>query len=289
MTISKTKGEIITIVGPKNSGKTTYLAGLADWPETRAKQKKRSPFLVEPIGDATKKLRDEARGKILDGVYLEPTQVQQNFNDLPRYIFKIKIKRLFTEEAVTLVVRDYPGEIYNKLAEAPKLQALEQEYIQECLRPDVVGCLVLLDKWERENDLTYMKAMEKFLDEMDKQGRLQGAKPLRIAVAMSKCERGEIWTGRLDPETDIFKSHLPGTTQLLQNKLKNHVKFFAISTFGVLALNDPRPNRKSERKIDFEGKEVELSVLRDKDEWRPYGMISPLYWLSKGRSMRYGL
>lgn len=66
---------------------------------------------------------------------------------------------------------------------------------------------------------------------------------------MSKCERGEIWPGRIEPEVDIFHQHLPGTTKLLQNRLKNNVRFFAISTFGVLdKYNDPRPNRKSEKK-----------------------------------------
>ena len=148
----QSEGEIITIIGPKNSGKTTYLAGLADWPEQRIQARKNSPFTVEPIGKHGKSLRQEAQEKILEGVYLEATELKPNstVNDLPHYFFKIKINRLLREEIIRLVVRDYPGEIYKKLAEK-NIPKLEQEYIKECLKPDVIGCLILLDKWEREN------------------------------------------------------------------------------------------------------------------------------------------
>ncbi|MFN6535607.1 MAG: hypothetical protein RM021_004455 [Nostoc sp. EkiNYC01] len=292
----QSEGEIITIIGPKYSGKTTYLAGLADWPEQRIQARKNSPFTVEPINKHGKILRQEAQEKILEGVHLEPTELKPNstVNDLPHYFLKIKIKRLIREEIIRLVVRDYPGEIYKQIAEQKFLPKLEQEYIKECLKPDVIGCLILLDKWERENDLTYANAMRKLLEKMEIQNRIKGniqkkIKPLRIAVAISKCERGEIWPGRLDPETDIFNTHLPGTTKLLREKLENNVRFFAISTFGVLKHNDPRPNRKGEKKLDSDGKEIELSVLREKDDWHPYGMIAPLYWLSKGKAIRHGV
>ncbi|QHG21166.1 hypothetical protein [Nostoc sp. ATCC 53789] len=291
----KSKGEIITILGPQNAGKTTYLAGLADWPQERIRSGKKSPFTVEPIGEHGKNLRDEAQEKIREeGAYLAPTLIKPNLNELPRYIFKITVKRLLREELIYLAVRDYPGQIYRDLAQVNPLPPLEQEYIKECLKPDVIGCLIFLDKWESDNDLVYTKAMRKFIEEMDKQDRLKGSikkniQPLRIAVAISKCERGEIWPGRLDPKTDIFNAHLPGTTKLLQDKLNNNVRFFAISTFGVLNHNDPRPNRKSEKKLDSEGKEIELSVLREKQYWYPYGMIAPLYWLSKGKAMQHGV
>ncbi len=293
--MQQSEGEIITIIGPKNSGKTTYLAGLADWPEQMIQSRKNTLFTVEPINKDAKKLKQEAQEKIREGVYLEPTELLPNstVNDLPYYFLKIKINRLLREEIIRLVVRDYPGEIYKKLAEK-NLSPLEQGYIKECLKPDVVGCLILLDQWEKENDLTYISAMLKFLEEMNKQDRIKGnkstIKPLRIAVAISKCERGEIWPCRLDPETDIFNTHLPGMTRLLRDKLKNNVRFFAISTFGVLKHNDPRPNRKGEKKKDPDGKgEKESSVLREPDDWYPYGMIAPLYWLSKGKAIKHGV
>lgn len=289
----QTTGEQITIIGPKNSGKTTYLAGLAHWPVQRSKLGKKIPFHVEATSQDARDLEQEAQDKILSGVYLPPTEIKPNstVNELPVYKFNITVKQLLRNDIIELVVRDYPGEIYERMAEK-YMPPLEQNYIKECLKPDIIGCLTLLDKWERENDLTYMNAMKRFFQEMDKQNRIKGKiekeiKPLRIAVAISKCERGEIWPGRLDPETDIFQTHLPGMTNLLREKLKNNVKFFAISTFGVLAPTDPKPNRKSE-KITYQGKEIDLSILRNTQDWQPYRMIDPLYWLSKGKAIQYG-
>jgi hypothetical protein len=99
---------------------------------------------------------------------------------------------------------------------------------------------------------------------------------LKIAVAMSKCERGEIWSGRLDPETDLFDVHLPKTKAILRSRIASkNLQFFAISTFGVLRRNDPRPNR-----VDVHGTGGRRSTLRKPSNWKPFGMIQPLYWLS---------
>lgn len=118
------------------------------------------------------------------------------------------------------------------------------------------------------------------MDLMDRRDRL---KNLRLAVAMSKCERGEIWPGRLDPELDLFEVHLPSTRKILRQRIpKNNLQFYAISTFGVLERNNPRPNR-----ADEEGSL--RSVLRSPVQWRPYGLISPLYWLSTGKRMQSGV
>lgn len=105
---------------------------------------------------------------------------------------------------------------------------------------------------------------------------------LRLAVAMSKCERGEIWPGRLDPEADLFDVHLPKTKSVLEKIPPKNLRFYAISTFGVLGRNNPRPNR-----IEEWGTDGRNSVLREANRWQPYNMISPLYWLSTGRSMKH--
>ena len=177
------------------------------------------------------------------------------------------------------MVRDYPGEIFDDLASGISNE-IHQEFLNECLIPDIVGCLLLLHKWELGNDRFYKKMIRRFMDLMDRRDRL---KNLRLAVAMSKCERGEIWPGRLDPELDLFEVHLPSTRKILRQRIpKNNLQFYAISTFGVLERNNPRPNR-----ADEEGSL--RSVLRSPVQWRPYGLISPLYWLSTGKRMQSGV
>jgi hypothetical protein len=143
---------------------------------------------------------------------------------------------------------------------------------------DVEGCLILLSEWQRGQDKFYRRVFEEFINLMGLQGRSEN---LRLAIAMSKCERGELWPGRIEPELDIFEQHFPETKQLLESKIPaKNLKFFALSTFGVLKRTDPRPNRENDRY------NIRKSSLRDPDIWRPYGIIAPIYWLSTGKKMR---
>lgn len=266
----------ICVIGPRASGKTTYLASLAYFPN-KTKEKN---FKIQPLNDESRDLAAKAQNIIREGLSVEPTAIGekiQSVDDLPYYSFKIDIKksRLSRKESIQLNARDYPGEIFEKIAEPSLSDSIHQEFIDECLMKDVVGCLILLTAWERGADSFYNQVMSKFIELMDRNDRL---KDLRLAIAMSKCERGEIWPGRIDPETDLFGVHLPQTLHTLKERIfPKNVRFYAMSTFGVLGRNNPRPNR-----IDLLGKEGTGSVLREAARWRPYNLVEPLHWLSKG-------
>jgi hypothetical protein len=268
----------ICVIGPRGSGKTSYLAALAYFPEQQLSSGKRSRFKVQPLTDDARAIAEKAESLILEGASLEPTQIGEKIksvDDLPLYSFKLEINsRLQKAKEIFLTVRDYPGEVFDELDSGAK-NPLHQEFIDECLVKDVVGCLLLLSDWEMGSDRHYSRVMQQFTELMDANERLAD---LRVAVAMSKCERGELWSGRLDPETDLFGVHLPKTHKTLKARItgKNNLKFYAISTFGVLNRHDPRPNRTD---VGMGGK---LSILRKPSRWQPYGMISPLYWLSTG-------
>lgn len=270
----------ICVIGPRGSGKTTYLAALAYLSDTSKKN-----YQITGITNDAKKLKKQAEMIILQGASLPPTEIDgvriKSVFDLPLYSFKLEItgRWLQRKEEIDLVFRDYPGEIFNELASGIS-GPLHQEFIDECFIKDVEGCLLLLERWDRGGDLLYSQVMERFIDLMDDRGRMAD---LRLAVAMSKCERGELWPGRLDPEIDMFGVHLPRTKSILRNRIeRQNLRFYAISTFGVLERNDPRPNRADELGSQH-------SVLREGSRWQPYGMISPLYWLSKGKRMESGV
>lgn len=270
----------IRVIGPRGSGKTTYLASLAYWPDKKRTGGQAKNYNVQPLNEDTKQLAEKAENIILEGEALEPTVVQVGgIDDLPFYSFKIEINHwLKKRDEINLAVRDYPGEIFDEL-ESSSVNPLHQEFIDECLIKDVVGCLILLTEWKAGTDKFYSRVIERFTEYMDTHDRIND---LRIAVAMSKCERGELWPGRLDPEIDLFNLHLPKTKATLESKIPSqNLRFFALSTFGVLRRNDPRPNR-----VDEWGTEGRHSVLREASLWRPYGMISPLYWLSNGKRMK---
>ncbi|MDJ0742156.1 MAG: hypothetical protein QNJ32_02215 [Xenococcaceae cyanobacterium MO_167.B27] len=270
----------ICVIGPRASGKTTYLAALAYWENHQIQKKKGKSFHVQPLNDESRNLAEKAEDIILQGLSVEPTVIGdaiQTVDDLDYYSFKIEAKQglLNLRQTIQLNARDYPGEVFEKIAEPNLSDSIHEEFVNECLMKDVVGCLILLTGWEPGTDRFYKRVMNRFIELMDNRDRL---KDLRLAVAMSKCERGELWPGRIDPENDLFGVHLPKTKATLREKIPpKNLRFYAISTFGVLRRTDPRPNR-----IDDQGKSGRASVIRDGNRWRPYNEIEPLYWLSRG-------
>lgn len=267
----------IRIIGERGVGKTTYLAALAYWPDKKRTGKKVKNIKLQALNDETRELAEKAENIILGGASLAPTQVAGGIDDLPLYSFGLKVKPwLQPAELINIAVRDYPGEIFEALAET-KLNPIQQEFIDECLVKDVDGCFILLSDLDEGIDKRTSKALERFIDLMNRNDRTND---LRLAIAVSKCERGELWSGRLDPATDLFKRYWRQTKAVLDDSdipAKN-IRLYAISTFGVLSPTDPRPNR-----VD-QGRN---SVLRDPEKWRPYKLLDPLYWLSKGKGMGY--
>lgn len=269
----------ICVIGPRSSGKTTYLAALAYWPDQKRTGKNSNSFNIQPLNEDAKELAYKAENIICEGASLAPTEVAGGIDALPYYSFKVEInRRLQKPYGINLAVRDYPGEVFEEL-EAGVSNSLHEEFINECLMKDVTGCLILLTEWKKGTDKFYRRVLERFTELMDSHDR---ANDLRIAVAMSKCERGELWPSRLEPELDLFDVHLPKTKATLQAKIpEKNLQFYALSTFGVLKRTDPRPNR-----VDEFGTDGRHSVLRNASRWRPYNMISPLCWLSNGKRMK---
>jgi hypothetical protein len=266
----------ICIIGPRASGKTTYLAGLCHYSEYAGS---RSKYTVSPIGTESDKLKEKAEDTLLKRLSFDGTgNYVHTVDDLNYYCFKIEVKRgLFQPRSVPIIlnVRDYPGEVFENILYASKTDSIHEEFINECLMSDVDGCLLLFTEWENSKDDFYSKLMSRFVKIMDEHRRLHN---YRLAVVMSKCERGEIWPGRIDPETDLFRVYLKKTLNTLKKGIpKQNLRFFALSTFGVLGPNDPRPNR-----VDAWGSGGRASTLRESEgkSWKPYNLIEPLCWLN---------
>lgn len=263
----------ICIIGPMRSGKTTYLSALIYHGEHSKGRKK---FRVIPKNPESQMLADQAQDILLKGAGFQSTE-RKSVDELPLYSFVIETKNSWnaSSKAFQLTARDYPGEFFEKIAKPSQSDSLQKDFINECFT-DVIGCLILLTGWEPGQDNFYNRVMKQFIILMDARGRSQD---LKLAIVMSKCERGEIWPGRLDPETDLFGVHLKQTRKTLREGIiPQNLRFFALSTFGVLnSRTNPRPNR--EDRIT-KGDEP-ASVLREPQHWKPYNLIEPLYWLSQ--------
>lgn len=269
-----TSGNIV-VIGPTAAGKTTYLAALSYFKEHKQGKK---IFTVNPQNPATRILAEKAENILKQAADLDRTVIGQGIesvDELPFYSFGITAKPYWysSTETFQLTARDYPGEVFEAIASPSARKPIHEDFINECFT-DVIGCLIMLTGWEPGTDNFYNRIMKQFLKLMDERGRSQN---LKLAIVMSKCERGEIWPGRLDPEIDLFAVHLRETTKTLRAKvIPQNLRFFALSTFGVLGRDNPRPNREDRMK----GEEP-ASVIREPNSWQPYNLIEPLYWLSK--------
>jgi energy-coupling factor transporter ATP-binding protein EcfA2 len=269
-----TSGNIV-VIGPTAAGKTTYLAALSYFKEHKQGKKL---FTVNPQNPATRILAEKAENILKQAADLDRTVIGQGIesvDELPFYSFGITAKPYWysSTETFQLTARDYPGEVFEAIASPSARKPIHEDFINECFT-DVIGCLIMLTGWEPGTDNFYNRIMKQFLKLMDERGRSQN---LKLAIVMSKCERGEIWPGRLDPEIDLFAVHLRETTKTLRAKvIPQNLRFFALSTFGVLGRDNPRPNREDRMK----GEEP-ASVIRQPNSWQPYNLIEPLYWLSK--------
>ncbi|MEB3827019.1 hypothetical protein [Phormidium sp. CCY1219] len=268
----------ICIIGPRAAGKTTYLAGLTYFSEYRGD---RTHYSIQPLNDDARNLATTAKETILQGLPVDPTRLGDRIHtveDLPYYSFQITVKgKLFQPKTtIQLNLRDYPGEVFEKILHASEEDSIHAEFINECLMNDVSGCLLLFTEWESSTDDFYSDLMSRFFTMMDERSRLSN---YRLAIVMSKCERGEIWPGRLDPENDLFGVYLKNTLKTIKQSIpKQNVRFYAMSTFGVLGRYDPRPNR-----TDALGSDGRASTLRDPPRWKPYNLIEPLCWLNAAK------
>ena len=273
----------ISIIGTRTCGKTTYLVALARFPH-----KNEYPGLrVTAINNDAKELVGMADNIIAKGQATPPSSRDETRN----YEFDIKIPQL--TESIRLVVKDGGGELFNDLALErkdwpPDIAGIKDEkgnqvtpgFVDELCK--ATGLIIMTDWIEEADTKIYQPALQNLLLELNfLETANQNMPKKRIAVVMSKCERGEAWTGRLDPGEDLFRLRMPETYKELQlpQHLPHRIEFFACSSFGVLADKDLRPNRL----MGVDNDKREYARLMDRRNWRPYGLLSPIYWLTTGR------
>jgi hypothetical protein len=260
----------IAIIGPTSSGKTTYLAALAHLSEANI-----FPGLdIRLLGDENSQTLLNSAFNLIE---LKDIVGQTELGNEPAYGFTIIIPAgkygVKKPQKIKLSFVDYAGEVFEKIYRRPDEV---NSYINQLMK--VEAWMVMLTDFQPGNaDREYKRIMESLWEKIN-------STKIRIAVVMSKCERGEIWPGRLDPDHDLFKVRLPKTYKYLtnpKNKIsRERLRFFACSSFGVRGFQDPRPNRETFYK-DLPSEFA--AVIRDDCPWKPYGLISPLYWLSKGK------
>ena len=299
----------IYITGARASGKTTFLAALLSITQYSKNKNHRGRIIVKPISNDATSLQNENKYNWEGGIPFKPTNFGNNLSDLKDYEFKIEqSKRFFFNSSfnqpITLKAKDYGGELFQDILEYPLPSKIEP-YIKDCLL-NANGLVIMLPDFCLQDqgakiqvvedvDTFYKSVLLKlfsdfpesriiFPNEEDRAKAQKNLRKLRIAIVMSKCERGELWTRRWEPERDLFAVHLPQTRELLRETLnfsKNQLRFFALSSFGVLSSRDPRPNR-----VNLGVKLADGAIIdpNNQDKWLPFGLLNPIYWLQSGKT-----
>jgi hypothetical protein len=272
-------GSLLRIIGDRASGKTTYLASLAYWPNANPESPVKS---ITPIGEEAEGLIDKAREILEQGLQLEPTGLNADINEVTDYSLSINLKDRFSwlegsKKSVQLNIscKDYAGEFFSDLIYKNGDPMLEN-YLEDCCL--ATGLLMLVDGTSHRKDKEFAMGIEKLLMEIDRSDMEMQRR--RIALVLSKCEQSELWVNRHRPRK--VAARFPKLSAQLETWSKfggGKVEYFTSSAFGIVGQQYPEPN--SKRLI--RSRHGTMSVIKNSKLWRPFGLVSPIYWLCTGK------
>lgn len=278
----------IRVIGDRGSGKTTYMASLAYWPNANPEGIVKS---IIPINPESSELIQKAKDILEQGLTLEPTPLTADVSDVKDYSLIIKVKdsprfgnfkfgRNSNDDddlSLTVSCKDYPGEFFSDLLQRGSYNSQLSDYLDDCI--EAQGILLLIDGMANRKDATYAGEVEAFLRLLDRSEISLNKR--RIALAICKCEQSELWVNVHRPEY-VASKRFPKTYRVLQNWGNTNAgsfECFTTSAFGMVGNNYPMPNSTTMQR----GRDGVTSVIKDPARWRPYGLVSPVYWLCTGK------
>ncbi|MEB3121725.1 MAG: hypothetical protein VKL41_10945 [Snowella sp.] len=272
----------IRVIGDRRSGKTVYMASLAYWPNAKADSPIQS---VTSTGaqSASQELLKYAQDILEQGLELKGTPLNPNIRDVKDYGLSILLKDQFKfsnlrSQSLQLIIncKDYSGEFYSDLLNKPNDPIL-YDYLNDCIR--ATGILLLVDGTAYAKDRDYARSLDAFFSAINKADLQQEKK--RIAFAISKCELSQLWVRRHDPKglvSSLFPQMM-GKIEVWQQRGLGVINYFTLSSFGILGKQYPEPNTV----LIASDQGGTKSSIRDPKRWRPFGLVSPIYWLCTGQ------
>ncbi|WP_346294243.1 TRAFAC clade GTPase domain-containing protein [Sphaerothrix gracilis] len=281
---SSQKDAVIRVIGDRASGKTTYMAALARFPHASSNNLIQS---ITAINDDGRELIAKAQNLLEQGLELEPTDLETKAEIIKDYRLSILTNDSFSLKRTPIGLtgsptlqmnvsfKDYAGEFFSDLLHRSQDSQLA-DYLEDCSQ--ATGIMFLLDGSAQRKDAEYAAAIEKFFNGLVDTKDTSTLK--RIALVLTKCELPDLWIKRNQPEKLAhakFKQ-VCAKLQSWQLSSKGNVNYFATSAFGVVGSRFAEPNSKQLSR-DQGGV---TSILRDPQHWRPFGLVSPIYWLCTG-------
>ena len=276
----------IRIVGPRGSGKTTFMAALSYF--TNASND--SPIQsIAPVNHETMILIEKAQNILMQGMFSAPT-APISADRLSLYEILITLKPRFFSNPIATVrrqnirlsvsCREYPGELIQDLSQSYEKFSLK-DYLDDCA--STLSLMLLIDPSSYRQDNEYALGFKRLFGELEQRLVQQNAdlSHYRIAVAFSKCELPEVFFFRHQPKR-IISTRFPQTYRCLQEwevQWNCSLAYFAYSAFGTIGSEYPEPNCQVIGNDDRGFK----SVIKNPQLWKPFGLIAPIYWLYTGK------
>jgi len=279
----ETWGEI-SVIGPRASGKTTFLAALAGWHDVGFRKPIKS---VESINEDTHRLKRYAEDILKNGERLSPTDWNSSYDN--HYLFRIEIKPNFWHNPLcwllkrnvrfSLSCKDFLGEFINSLKSPfDDNSSYIDSFLDNCAFS--FGLLIMIDATDSLRlDKEYSQAFSTLCNELTSRIRRSGAhRKYRVAVVFSKADNNKIWKYRKKLK-EFVNINFPCTKNIFQEWAKDgycEVAYFSCSAFGMKG-NPPQPN------VIDGFSNGNCGYLADPVVWQPFGLAAPIYWLSTGK------
>ncbi|HBE20773.1 MAG TPA: hypothetical protein DEG17_01040 [Cyanobacteria bacterium UBA11149] len=271
----------IRILGPRPSGKLTYLVALASFPHA---DDKTSPIIsIDLLGDETQCLSQMGEHILRNGLGLAPTP--PGSEGIYRFLIKLKSRSSIIpgfrskDTELHFSCSFYAGELFDCLLEN-KNNDLVCRYLDDLA--SVKQVILLIDTTSRL-DQHCAEVLEVLEKELSQRITATEKQDYRIAIVFSKFDQPQAWIYRENIE-QFTALKFPQMKSVMENWSQSwscRTHYFACSAYGMTG-NPLVPNAACINR----GETGTFAVLKSPITWNPFGLVSPIYWLLTGKHDR---
>lgn len=269
----------IRIIGSRACGKTTFLAALADW---HYLETEKFIKLVEPVSEDSRRLAEESRYLLRQGSQLEPTDMNF-YEEMPVYVFLVRVLQKRYLYSISLTLRDYPGEFFENLA-SRNIKSRMDAYLDKVALSSKLILMLEADLSHGEQDSRYALAIRTLRQELFLRFNKGNRKiaDYRIAIVFSKFDQLILKINQQSPKKFARDQFLRTYNELRRwsEEWNCSIEYFFSSAFGLCG-TPPEPNT-----IPISNSNNVCYVLKNPMYWKPFGLISPILWLCTLQKIR---
>jgi hypothetical protein len=265
----------ILLVGPRASGKLTFLSGLAGW---KAQQKYNSKVRIETSCEDSKRL-----GEFWEDIICQQERLSQTDFNQKTYHFSLNfsIPRFFKDELqrIDLIIANVAGEVFEMSNSEGWKFYQEYRHTSLYITQELTLIMIMIDCSMYRFDEEYAGNINELIKYYLTQN--PSMTMCRIALVISQFDALDVWVNRKNTNK-VMNRFKQVQEVLIKNAAEQDFRWkpFVNSTFGGLGRDYMESNTIFSK--SYMGR---FGVLKSPSVWKPYGLFSPLYWLCTGKDL----